>query len=73
MSKTKEEQRSFEQLLRELEGAVAELEQGQLTLEQMLEKYAAGVELLRACRGILQQAEQLLPDGPKSGGEMSSP
>ena len=51
----------FEQLLLRLEGTVTELEQGQLTLEQMLEKYAAGVELIRASREILQQAEQLLP------------
>jgi len=60
MPKTKKSQPGFEQLLRELEETVTVLEQGQLTLEQMLEKYAAGLELLRSCRGILQQAEQML-------------
>jgi exodeoxyribonuclease VII small subunit len=67
MAKTKVPQPGFEQLLRELEGAVAELEHGQLSLEQMLEKYAAGVELLRSCREILLQAGQLLPEGAGEG------
>jgi exodeoxyribonuclease VII small subunit len=61
---SKKAQPAFEQLLRELELIVGELEQGQLQLEQMLEKYATGVELLAACRGMLQQAEQLLPQEP---------
>jgi len=67
MTELKKEQPGFEQLLRKLEETVAELEQGRLTLEQMLEKYSAGVELVRACRGILQQAEQLLPKEPEEG------
>ena len=61
MAKTKKEQPAFEQLLEQLEQTVTELEQGRLTLEQMLEKYAAGVDTLRVCRGILQQAAQTLP------------
>jgi exodeoxyribonuclease VII small subunit len=65
MVKAKNNQPDFEQLLRELELIVGELELGQLKLEQMLEKYATGVKLLADCRGMLQQAEQLLPQESK--------
>jgi len=61
MARTKKEQPAFEQLLQQLEQTVAELEQGQLPLAELLQKYAAGVELVGACQGILEQAEQLLP------------
>lgn len=60
MARTKKEQPDFEQLLRQLEQTVAELEQGQLPLTELLQKYSEGVELVKACQGILQQAEQLL-------------
>jgi len=65
MPKAKKQQPGFEQLLQQLETTVDDLTQGQLTLEQMLEKYTAGLELLQACRGILQQAEQGLPHEPE--------
>ena len=65
MARTKKEQPNFEHLLSELEQVVTDLEGGRLTLEQMLEKYAAGVELLRLCRGMLQEAAQQLPHDPQ--------
>ena len=71
MPRTKKVSPGFEELLQELEETVSLLEQGRLNLEQMLEKYAAGVELLRACRSILQQAEQLLPPEAEEGGAWS--
>ena len=61
MTKTKETPPDFEQQLQQLERVVNELEQSRLTLEQMLEKYAIGVDLIQACRSILEQAEQMLP------------
>ncbi|MCL1975088.1 MAG: exodeoxyribonuclease VII small subunit [Firmicutes bacterium] len=61
MAKIKENQPTFEELLLQLEKTVSELEQGRLTLEQMLEKYAQGIELLLSCRSILNQAEQIMP------------
>lgn len=67
MTHAKKEQTGFEQLLRQLEAAVTELEQGQLTMEDMLEKYAKGVELIRVCRGILQEAAQVLPQESREG------
>ena len=40
-----------------LETVIKEMESGGLSLEQMLEHYARGVELLKDCKAQLQQAE----------------
>jgi len=48
---------SFEQALRELESIVAQLEQGDLTLEQAMALHARGQELAALCSGRLEQAE----------------
>ena len=48
---------SFEQGLKELEGIVKELEQGELPLEKSLELFEKGVKLSEACRKQLQEAE----------------
>lgn len=48
----------FGEALAELETIVAALESGQLDLEDSLERYARGVELLRACRAKLADAQQ---------------
>lgn len=48
---------SFEQGLKELEGIVKDLEQGELPLEKSLELFEKGVKLSEACRKQLQEAE----------------
>ncbi len=48
---------SFEQALKRLEELVRRLEQGNVPLEQSLTEYAEAVELLRICRGKLDQAQ----------------
>jgi exodeoxyribonuclease VII small subunit len=60
MPRTKKETRSFEELLQQLQTTIAELEQGQVTLEDMLARYAEGVELVQACQNLLNQAETRL-------------
>ena len=47
----------FEQRLRRLEELVAELEGGELSLEQGVERYREGVELLAALQAALDGAE----------------
>lgn len=47
----------FEELLEQLEGAVEDLERGDLGLDDALARYETGVRRLVACRRILQQAE----------------
>lgn len=49
---------SYEQALSELERLVAEMEAGQLPLDQLLESYRRGAELLGLCRARLQAVEQ---------------
>lgn len=49
---------SFEVAMAELEGLVGQLEQGELTLEEMLRRFEQGVGLVRTCQSALQAAEQ---------------
>lgn len=48
---------SFEQALAELEQIVAQLEAGELPLEESLVHYERGVARLRQCYALLEQAE----------------
>jgi len=57
---------SYEDALRELERLVAEMEGGQLPLDQLLDSYKRGAELLAFCRGRLEAVEtqvRVLEDG----------
>lgn len=47
----------FEKSLDELEGLVAKLEAGELSLEDSLASYERGVKLFRDCQQALAQAE----------------
>jgi len=49
---------SFEEHLETLEKIVEELEAGDLTLDQALERFEAGVKRLKSCRELLQKAEE---------------
>jgi len=48
----------FEKLLEELERLVAELEEGDLGLDDALKKYEAGVKAYKKCRALLEKAER---------------
>jgi len=52
------QQLSYEQALDELERLVAAMEAGQLPLDQLLDSYRRGAELLALCRDRLQAVEQ---------------
>jgi exodeoxyribonuclease VII small subunit len=49
---------SFEQAIKELTGIVEKIELGEIPLQQSLEQYEKGMELIKHCRGILQKAEE---------------
>ena len=57
MSKTTQP-KNFEQALAELETIVAQMEAGQLPLEQSLAAYKRGGELLQYCQQKLGEVEQ---------------
>ena len=57
---------SYEQALAELDQLVRQMEGGQLPLDQLLDGYRRGAELLGFCRDRLQSVEdqvKLLDDG----------
>jgi exodeoxyribonuclease VII small subunit len=49
---------SYEQALAELDRLVSQMEGGQLPLDQLLDGYRRGAELLAYCRARLQAVEQ---------------
>ena len=59
MAKTaKDNQQTFEEALAELEKIVAEVEAGEIGLEKSINKYEAGMKLIKHCRAVLEQAEK---------------
>lgn len=65
-SATADEPASFELALAELDRLVQQMEGGQMPLDQLLDAYKRGADLLEFCRGRLQAVEaqvKLLEDG----------
>jgi exodeoxyribonuclease VII small subunit len=54
---TAKEPASYEQALAELDRLVSQMEGGQLPLDQLLDGYRRGAELLAFCRSRLQAVE----------------
>ncbi|OYY59941.1 MAG: exodeoxyribonuclease VII small subunit [Burkholderiales bacterium 28-67-8] len=57
---------TYEAAMAELEALVVAMEAGQLPLDQLLDKYRRGAELLNSCRARLEAVEQqvkVLEDG----------
>ncbi len=58
MSKKTEVRPDFEKTLAELEKLVADLEQGELSLDESLSGFKRGIELTRQCQSVLDSAQQ---------------
>lgn len=56
----------FEELMKELEEIVKQLESGNLSLEQAIEKYQRGMELSALCKEKLLNAKELVVQKMKS-------
>lgn len=64
------EKLTFEQALERLERIVANIEQGKVSLEDSIEKYAEGIGLVKQCRRILDAAEKKIQIlAAQSGGQ----
>jgi exodeoxyribonuclease VII small subunit len=63
---------SFEAALKELEGIVARLEQGQVDLEDSIELYERGQALKAHCESKLKAAEGRLEKIVQSAGKVST-
>ena len=53
-------EKKFEELLQELNTIVSELESGELSLEESIEKYQKGMELSKLCKDKLLQAKEVV-------------
>ncbi len=51
---------SFENAIKELEGIVSKLEEGEVSLEKSLELYQRGVKLIEYCNKKLTEAEGII-------------
>ncbi len=69
MAKKRSETTDFETALKELEGLVEKLEQGDLTLEASLAAFERGVQLTRTCQEALSQAEHKVEQLVNLGGQ----
>jgi exodeoxyribonuclease VII small subunit len=57
-SKSDEKQPTFAQAIEQLETIITEIEDGEVDLEESIERYEKGIALIKSCRTILAQAEQ---------------
>ena len=67
--------KTFEEALSELEQIVADIESGQVGLEESLVRYERGTFLIQHCRGVLNSAEKQIELLSKTadGGLTSAP
>ncbi|MBC8520197.1 MAG: exodeoxyribonuclease VII small subunit [Gammaproteobacteria bacterium] len=65
--KTGDSSFNFEKSLSNLEQLVAEMESGDLSLEDSLKKFENGIQLIRDCQGALSDAEQKVEILTKEG------
>jgi exodeoxyribonuclease VII small subunit len=49
---------TFEQAIKQLTDIVGKIELGEIPLQQSLEQYEKGMELIKHCRDILKKAEE---------------
>ena len=62
----------FEASLSKLEELVDKMEEGELTLEESLKAFEAGMTLTRECQQALKDAEQKVEVLMQQGGELSA-
>lgn len=63
--------KSFEKQMEELEKIVAELEKGDLNLDDSVSKYEEGIKISKACNKILEDAEKKITMLVNKDGEIS--
>lgn len=49
---------SFEESIAEVESIIERIESGEMGLEDQIEQYARGAEMLKRCREVLDRCEQ---------------
>ena len=67
------EKMTFEQALENLEKIVAQIESGQIGLEESITRYEEGIRLIQQCRAILDAAEKRIQLLAKGEGDQLAP
>ena len=62
--------KSFEENMEELEKVVAELEKGDLNLDDSVSRFEQGIKISKECRKILEEAEKKITILVKKDDEM---
>ena len=63
------ENKTFEELLKELQDIVSSLESGKLSLEESVEKYQSAIEISLECKNRLDQEKQVVVKKVTENGE----
>ncbi len=63
--------KSFEEQISKLEGIVAELEKGELNLDESVTKFEEGIKISKECNKILEEAEKKITILVNKDGEMA--
>jgi len=71
--KNNEDKLSFEEALEQLEAIIQQVETGQIGLEQSIDQYEKGMQLIKYCREILTQAEKRIEIIKTEGGPTPPP
>ncbi len=64
------EEKTFEQLLKDLEQLVKDLENKDIALDEAIKKYQKGLELSKSCYRMLKDAEELIVKESKENGSL---
>ena len=73
MTKEAKAKLTFEQALERLDRIVTAIEAGEVPLEESIERYAEGIELVKKCRAILDVAEKKIQLLGKGDGDQLVP
>ena len=65
-----EENKSFEEAIKELEQIVVKLEKGDMSLDKSVEEFQKGVHLANYCNTILKEAEKKIVLITENNGEI---
>ena len=62
---------SFEESMKNLEAIVTELEKGDLSLDESVEKFEEGIKISKQCNNILESAEKKISILLENNGELT--
>lgn len=72
MAKKDDKPMSFEEAMGQLEKIVEQIASGKIGLEETMDRYEHGMELVKKCRSILERAEQRMEVLSESNGGLQA-